>query len=437
MTDIAAATTQPIAEDKGGPRPFVIESRHKESEVITSFVLRPADGRVPAPHEAGQHLTLIADVPGHGRQKRNFTISSAPNGETYRITVKREPAGTVTKWLHDSAQPGTRLDIARADGSFVLPRGDERPIVMISAGVGLTPMVAMLEEFVREKRHARVQFVHCTQNGGMHALGTHVRELAAASGGIETTFFYSRPESGDAVGRDFDISGHLSLDWLASHTPIGEAEYFVCGPLRFLRDFVPGLAQRGVPTERLHYEFFGPVEDLFGDATDGGTVSAPQSGTVAARTARAVHGFSREQIGDALVDSAGDAIIASAADGSIVLWNAGAERIFGFTEEEALGQSLDIIIPEPFRARHWEGYDETVASGVSRYGAGDLLAVPGLHKDGRRISIEFTIVLIKDESGKVTGMVAALRDVTARFEETKALKKKLAALEAAAAGGNS
>ncbi|MCS0497725.1 PAS domain S-box protein [Ancylobacter sp. MQZ15Z-1] len=145
-------------------------------------------------------------------------------------------------------------------------------------------------------------------------------------------------------------------------------------------------------------------------------------------------GFAREAIGDALLDSAGDAIVASDAAGDIVLWNAGAERIFGFAEEEALGRSLDIIIPEPFRARHWEGYRETVATGSSRYGAGDLLAVPGLHRDGRRLSIEFTIVLLKDAAGKVTGMVAAVRDVTARFEETKALKKRLAALEEQAAG---
>nr|WP_250152559.1 PAS domain S-box protein [Ancylobacter radicis] len=134
-----------------------------------------------------------------------------------------------------------------------------------------------------------------------------------------------------------------------------------------------------------------------------------------------------------MVDSAGDAVIASDRAGAIVLWNAGAQRIFGFSEDEALGQSLDIIIPEPFRARHWEGYHETVASGESRYGAGDLLAVPGLDKQGKRLSLEFTIVLLKDEDGRVTGMVASLRDVSARFEEMKALKKKLAAAEQAGA----
>ncbi|PZQ80840.1 MAG: PAS sensor domain-containing protein [Ancylobacter novellus] len=138
-------------------------------------------------------------------------------------------------------------------------------------------------------------------------------------------------------------------------------------------------------------------------------------------------------MGDALLDSAADAVVASDAEGLIVLWNAGAERIFGFSEDEALGASLDIIIPEPFRARHWEGYRETVASGQSRYGAGDLLAVPGLTKDGKRISLEFTIVLLKDPAGTVTGMVAVLRDVTPRFEEVKALRKQVAALGGAGA----
>nr|WP_246547698.1 PAS domain S-box protein [Ancylobacter defluvii] len=129
-----------------------------------------------------------------------------------------------------------------------------------------------------------------------------------------------------------------------------------------------------------------------------------------------------------MIDGAADAVVASDREGRIVMWNPGAARIFGFSEAEALGQSLDIIIPEPFRARHWEGYAETVASGKSRYGAGDLLAVPGLTKDGKRISLEFTIVLLKDAAGQVRGMASVLRDVTRRFEETRALKKELAAL---------
>lgn len=137
----------------------------------------------------------------------------------------------------------------------------------------------------------------------------------------------------------------------------------------------------------------------------------------------------RAAMGEALIDSAADAIVASDAEGVIVLWNPGAERVFGFTEADALGNSLDIIIPEPFRARHWEGYRHTVATGQSRYGAGDLLAVPGLTKDGRRISLEFTIVLVKDDSGAVKAMVSMLRDVSARFDELKTLRKQVAAAQ--------
>jgi len=424
-----AETVESVREKdtSGGLRAFEIERRERESEVVTSFVLRPIDGRAPAPHIAGQHLTLFAQLPDAGRQKRNYTISAAPNGETYRISVKRETEGTVSRWLHDHAVPGTRLEIAPPSGSFVLPENDERPIVMLSAGVGVTPMIAMFEALVGQGRRPRVQFIHCNRSGSVHAFRDHVRELAAREGNAEVTYIYSGPEK-KQLGRDFEVEGHLTTEWLLEHTPAGEAQYFVCGPLKFLRTFVPALSKAGVPDERLHYEFFGPVEDLFGDEGPASGGASASSTTVQARPARTISGFRREDFGDALIDSAADAIVASDVEGAIVMWNAGAERIFGFTDDEALGASLDIIIPEPFRARHWEGYHETVASGENRYGAGDMLAVPGLHKDGRRISIEFTIVLLKGENGRVTGMVATIRDVTKRFEETKALKKQLAEL---------
>ncbi|CAO3428859.1 PAS domain-containing protein [Azospirillum doebereinerae] len=132
-----------------------------------------------------------------------------------------------------------------------------------------------------------------------------------------------------------------------------------------------------------------------------------------------------DRLGDALLHTAADAIVYSGKDGRIGFWNAGAERVFGFTAAEAVGQSLDLIIPERQRPRHWEGYDAVMATGESRYGKGDLLSVPALHKDGRRLSVEFTIVPVHDEAGAMIGMAAILRDVTARFEELKALRRQL------------
>lgn len=129
---------------------------------------------------------------------------------------------------------------------------------------------------------------------------------------------------------------------------------------------------------------------------------------------------------ETIVRNTADAVIYSDEHGVIRLWNRGAERIFGFTAAEAIGQTLDIIIPERLRSRHWEGYRSVMESGESRYGAGQILAVPGIRKDGERISLEFSILPMKDEQGHMHGMAAIMRDVTTRFEELRALRQQLA-----------
>jgi PAS domain S-box-containing protein len=134
-----------------------------------------------------------------------------------------------------------------------------------------------------------------------------------------------------------------------------------------------------------------------------------------------------------LVFGAGDAIMVCNASGAIVLWNKACERIFGFTESEALGQSLDLIIPMRQRARHWEGYHQTMATAVTKYGA-DLLRVPALHKDGHTLSIAFTVSMLMGADGKVSGIAAIVRDESARFAEDRKTRARLAELEAQVAG---
>ena len=128
-----------------------------------------------------------------------------------------------------------------------------------------------------------------------------------------------------------------------------------------------------------------------------------------------------------LAARAPDAIIYADSTGKIRFWNEGATRIFGFSPDEAVGQSLDLIIPEQLRARHWEGFERTVATGVSRYGVGELLSVPARRKDGTRISVEFTITPFKGNDGGIAGIGATMRDVSARFQETRALKREVEA----------
>lgn len=137
-------------------------------------------------------------------------------------------------------------------------------------------------------------------------------------------------------------------------------------------------------------------------------------------------------LADAILASESDAVVATDQEGLITFWNPGAVRIFGFSERNALGQSLDLIIPENLRARHWEGYRQVMMTGESRYGRGDVLAVPALTKDGKRVSVEFTIVLLQDAAARPVGMAAIVRDVTKRFEELRALRRALADARATA-----
>ena len=130
-----------------------------------------------------------------------------------------------------------------------------------------------------------------------------------------------------------------------------------------------------------------------------------------------------------LIDGAADAIVYADAAGVIRFWNAGASRIFGYAAGEALGANLDLIIPERLRPRHWQGYGDVMHGRKSRYGEGDLLAVPALHKDGRQVSVEFTILPFRDAAGGLIGIAAILRDVTKRFEEMRALRQELSGLK--------
>ena len=138
--------------------------------------------------------------------------------------------------------------------------------------------------------------------------------------------------------------------------------------------------------------------------------------------------YTQESLYRQIVEKAADAIIFADTEGIIRLWNSGAEAIFGYSAEEAIGETLDLIVPEKLREKHWEGYRKVMDTGVTKYGS-DILAVPAVKKDDSRISVEFTIVLLKNDSGKPIGTAAIMRDVTERWQKEKELKKRLAELE--------
>jgi nitric oxide dioxygenase len=251
----------------GGWRDFVIESIRPESEVIRSFVLVPKDGKRIMRHKPGQYLTFALELPGREPLKRNYSISSGPEDRSYRISVKREakpgvPPGIVSNWLHDHAGPGTVLKVAPPAGEFFLNEKEDNPVVLLSGGVGLTPMISMLEHVVRTGSGRPLWYIHGAENGRVHAMGAHVRELAAQARNVTVRTFYNVPDPGDQTGRDYDERGLISGSWLARHTPVEESLYYLCGPRPFLRAMVGGLARTGVPLNNIRYEFFGPADEL-------------------------------------------------------------------------------------------------------------------------------------------------------------------------------
>lgn len=244
-----------------GWREFAITEIEPESATIASFSLRPVDGKPVLKHRPGQYLTFWLEIPGHPPIKRNYSISDAPNGRTYRISVKREPNGLASEWLH-AQKPGSVLKVAAPAGEFFLADRPERPVVLMSGGVGLTPMISMLETIAERHPDIAVHYVHGTHDGTTHAMKAHVKALAETHGNIRTTVFYQTPRPQDAAGSDYDHDGLITEEWLVAETPLGEADYYLCGPKPFLRAFVSALALNGVPANRIHYEFFGPADEL-------------------------------------------------------------------------------------------------------------------------------------------------------------------------------
>jgi nitric oxide dioxygenase len=245
-----------------GWRSFVVDEVRPESAIITSFVLRPADGGPVIRHKPGQYLTFWLEVPGHPPLKRNYSISEAANGRSYRISVKREPLGIASNWLHDQVKRGTVLKVAAPAGEFFLAERPERPVVLLSGSVGLTPMVAMLETIAQHHPELPVHYAHGTQDGSTHAMKDHVRALAAGRSNVRVSTFYQHPRNEDVAGSDYDRPGLIDEEWLRAETMGTEADYYLCGPRPFLRTFVAALSLSGVPADRIHYEFFGPADEL-------------------------------------------------------------------------------------------------------------------------------------------------------------------------------
>ncbi|NTH48931.1 NO-inducible flavohemoprotein [Agrobacterium rhizogenes] len=238
-----------------GWRRFVLAERRQESETITSFILRPQDGGRVLRHKPGQYLTFRFDAAGREGLKRNYSISCAPNDEHYRVSVKREPQGDASVFLHDEASTGMVVECTPPAGDFFLLDAPPRPVVLLSGGVGLTPMISMLEALAEKHTGHPTFYIHGTANRATHAFDAHVKFLAARQQATSVATFYDQSSDEAEVH-----SGYISFEWLLANTPFMEADFYICGPRPFMHFFVSELAQAGVSTDRIHYENFGPTD---------------------------------------------------------------------------------------------------------------------------------------------------------------------------------
>ncbi len=238
-----------------------------ESEIISSFYLKPKDGEQIHCHRAGQFLPIEIQPPGEEKSiQRTYTISNAPNGSFYRLSIKREPHGISSNFFHDHVKPGSMIRAMSPRGQFTLDETSNRPVVLLSAGVGITPMISMLEQLADEVTgcggERPIWFVHGATNSRVQAFGKQLRSLKADWPGLNIHVRYSNPAGDDIEGKDYDSSGYIDIDFLKSLLPFEDHEFYLCGPTPFMGSVYDGLKSLSVPDQRIHYEFFGPGTSL-------------------------------------------------------------------------------------------------------------------------------------------------------------------------------
>ena len=242
-----------------GFRPLTVTGIDRESDSVISIRLEDPDGAQLPGARPGQYVTLrVRPDADHVSVLRNYSLSGPPGAGYYRITVKREQAGAASGHLHTRLHVGDRLDTAAPRGTFILDP-TPAPVLLVSAGIGATPVLAMLHALAEERSEREIWWLHAARSAREHSFAAEARALLASLPNVRAHVCYSRPSRDDLQGRDFDSAGRLSASLLAELEPPRDAEAYLCGPTPFMEDLSAGLAAIGLDASRIHTEPFGPA----------------------------------------------------------------------------------------------------------------------------------------------------------------------------------
>jgi nitric oxide dioxygenase len=247
-----------------GYRPFVVSRKEVESDEITSFYLTPADRGPACGFVPGQFVSVKRYVGELGvDQPRQYSLSDAPHGKWLRISVKREagredvPAGRLSTLLHEDLEVGSIVEVTAPMGEFRLDLEKTTPVVLVSGGVGLTPMMSMVSTLVAADSPRRIAFVHACRNGRVHAFKRWLAEAMATHANVSRAVFYEEVSPGDREGVDYDFTGRIDFSRIADQAILPDADYYLCGPVPFMQQQREALIALGVDAARIHTEVFG------------------------------------------------------------------------------------------------------------------------------------------------------------------------------------
>ncbi len=259
LVELPAAASLRWNADAGAVRSLRLIDKVRESEGVTSFVFEARDGGPLTEFEAGQHLPIQLSLPGRDEPvQRTYSLSGSPTDQHYRISVKREPHGLVSRFLHDHTSVGDIIDSRPPAGDFMMTC-NECPLVLISAGVGITPMLSMLHQAVAQNHTRPIWFLHGARDGDHHPLANEVHTLENERPYITVHTSYSKPGPTDKLGSNYHHHGRLDRKVISDLAPGLNAHYFVCGPTNFMADMQAALEAYGVAADQIHTESFGPA----------------------------------------------------------------------------------------------------------------------------------------------------------------------------------